>query len=848
LLVRAFIHKPSPKRNCKLNFTSALPIDRILPDVAQALAHHMAVVVLAAPGAGKTTRIPLYLLDAQWLAGKTILMLEPRRLAARMAAARMAGTLGEKLGDTVGYRVRLESKISTRTRIEVVTEGILTRQLQTDANLAGVGLLIFDEFHERSLDADLGLALALDVHRALRPDLKILVMSATLDDQAVSNLLGGVPVITCDHRPFPVETRYLDKSAGDDLPREMASLIRRALDEETGSILAFLPGEGEIRRTAMALADGYLPAQTIIAPLYGALSPEDQQRAVDPAASGVRKIVLATTIAETSLTIEGVRVVVDCGFKRAPRFDARRGMTQLMTIRVSRAAAEQRRGRAGRLEPGVCYRLWTAPEDRGLKAFDEPEMLQADLAPLALDLAAWGVHDPAALPWITPPPPGAYAQAQDILRRLDAIDDTGRITSEGKAMAALPLHPRLAHLVHRGNDLGHGGLACDTAALLAERDILVGTRDPDLRLRLEAILGRERGVRVNHAGLARVKAAARQIRGVARIKDGGSRADLAGLLVALAYPDRIAQRRGAGGKYRLSGGGGAFVDDADPLAALDFLAVADLDGAARDARIYLAAPLTRAEIENAFAADIKDVDDIAWDSREQLVQVRRQRRLGALVLEDRPFTKADPALVKAAMIAGIRDMGLAALPWSDAARGLQHRAAVLRSAFPEQNWPDMSDAALSETLELWLEPYLDGVTRRAHFGTLNVHEALRALLPWPLQQKLDELAPTHIGVPSGSYIAVDYSADAGPALYVKLQEVFGLKDTPAIAGGRVLVTLHLLSPARRPVAVTGDLRSFWANAYAQVRSEMRGRYPRHFWPGNPLEARPTQHSLKPRRT
>ncbi len=831
-----------------MNFATALPIDRILPDVGLALATHAAAVVLAAPGAGKTTRIPLALLEAPWLAGKTILMLEPRRLAARMAAARMAGTLGEKLGETVGYRVRLESKVSARTRIEVVTEGILTRRLQSDTDLAGVGLLIFDEFHERSLDADLGLALALDVQRALRPDLKILVMSATLDDQAVAALLGAAPVITCDHRPFPVETRYLDKPAGDDLPREMTSLIRRALDEETGSILAFLPGEGEIRRTASALADGYLPPDTIIAPLYGALSPEDQQRAVDPPKSGVRKIVLATTIAETSLTIEGVRVVVDCGFKRAPRFDARRGMTQLMTVRVSRAAAEQRRGRAGRLEPGVCYRLWTAPEDRGLKAFDEPEMLQADLAPLALDLAAWGVHDPTTLPWMTPPPAGAYAQAQDVLRRLDALDDAGRITAEGKAMAALPLHPRLAHLVHRGHDLGHGGLACDTAALLAERDILMGTRDPDLRLRLDAIMGRELGLRVNHGALARVKAAARQIRGLARIKVEAARADHAGVLVALAYPDRIAQRRGTGGKYRLSGGGGAFVDDADPLAAQDFLAVADLDGAARDARIYLAAPLTRAELEEAFAADIKDVDDVVWDAREQIVQVRRQRRLDALVLEDRPFSKADPSQVKAAMIAGIRDMGLAALPWSEGARGLQHRVAVLRRAFPEQDWPDLSDAALTESLAHWLELYLDGVTRRAHLANVNIHDALRALLPWPLPQKLDEQAPTHIGVPSGSHIAVDYSADGGPALHVKLQEVFGLRDTPAIAGGRVPVTLHLLSPARRPVAVTSDLKSFWANVYPEVRGEMRGRYPRHIWPENPLEAAPTKRSLKPRGT
>ncbi|MBY0510293.1 MAG: ATP-dependent helicase HrpB [Rhodospirillaceae bacterium] len=829
-----------------MSFSQPLPIDRILPDVAAALAVHSAAVVLAAPGAGKTTRIPLALRDSAWLQGRGILMLEPRRLAARMAAARMAATLGEKPGETVGYRVRLDSKVSARTRVEVVTEGILTRRLQTDTDLAGVGLLIFDEFHERSLDADTGLALALDIQRALRPDLKILVMSATLDDQAVSALLGGAPVIACDHRPFPVETRFLDKSPGDDLPREMAALIRRALDEETGSILAFLPGEGEIRRTAALLEDGGLPRDTIIAPLFGALPPDTQQRAVDSSPAGVRKIVLATTIAETSLTIEGVRVVIDCGTKRAPRFDTRRGMTQLMTVRVSRAAAEQRRGRAGRLEPGVCYRLWTAAEDRGLKPYDDPEMLQADLAPLALDLAAWGVHDPQSLSWMTPPPAGAFAQAQDVLRRLGALDDAGRITPEGKAMAALPLHPRLAHLVHRGKDLGNGGLACDTAALLAERDFLVGTRDPDLRLRLDALLGRERGLRVNRGGLERVKAAARQIRGLARVSGNAARTDAAGVLVALAYPDRIAQRRGGDGRYRLSGGGGAFVDAADALAGQEFLAVADLDGAARDARIYLAASLSRAEIEDVFAADIMDVDVVEWDNREHIVQARRQRRFGALILEDKPLAKANPELLATAMIQGIRSLGLAALPWTDHARGLRQRVAVLRTAFPEEPWPDLSDTALTDNLEAWLSPYLGGMSRRAHLTNLDLNAALLALLPWPLPQKLDELAPTHLPVPSGSHIAVDYSADGSPALHVKLQEVFGLQNTPAVAGGRVPVTLHLLSPARRPVAVTRDLKSFWANVYPQVRGEMRGRYPRHIWPENPLDATPVKKSIKPR--
>ncbi|MCA0201160.1 MAG: ATP-dependent helicase HrpB [Proteobacteria bacterium] len=833
-----------------MSFKSALPIDALLPDVAAALAAHACAVVLAAPGAGKTTRIPLYLRDAAWLGERKIVMLEPRRLAARMSAVRMADTIGEAVGETVGFRVRLESKVSTRTRIEVVTEGILTRRLQSDPELADVGLLIFDEFHERSLDADLGLALALDIQRALRPDLKILVMSATLDDQAVADVLGNAPVLASSHRPFPVETRYLGAPAGDDLAREMAAAVRRALADEDGSILAFLPGEGEIRRTAALLEEGGLPSGCVVSPLFGALSPEDQNRAISPAPAGRRKVVLATTIAETSLTIEGVRIVIDCGYKRAPRFDPGRGMTQLVSVRVSRAAAEQRRGRAGRLGPGVCYRLWSEPEDRGLKAYDEPEMLQADLAPLALDLASWGVADPQALSWLTPPPVGAFAQASDLLRRLDALDGAGRITTEGKAMAALPLHPRLAHLVHRGVAMGYGTLACDVAALLSERDVLMGTRDPDIRLRLDALNegGRSTGLRVNHGALARVRAAAKQIRGIAGAKREGTGSASAGILVALAYPDRIAQRRGGDGRFRLSGGGGAFLDPAESLAAQDYLAVADLDGAAREGRIYLAASIAQGEIEEAFAQDIAEGAEVVWDSREEAIAARQTRRLGALVLEAKPLRNADTDLMQAAMITGVRDMGLAALPWTDSTRMLRERIAVLRTAFPEDNWPDLSDATLLQTLDEWLGPYLQGITRRSHLTRLDLDAALRSLLPWPLPQRLDELAPTHLPVPSGSHIAVDYSNAGSPALYVKLQEVFGLKDTPAVAGGRIPVTLHLLSPAQRPIAVTADLKSFWANVYPQVRGEMRGRYPRHIWPENPLEATAVRRSIKPRGT
>jgi ATP-dependent helicase HrpB len=816
-----------------------LPIEAILPGLRDALACGSSAVVVAAPGAGKTTLIPLALRDAPWLAGKRIVMLEPRRLAARMAATRMAALVGDGLGETVGYRVRLDSRVSARTRVEVVTEGILTRRLQRDPELGDIGLLIFDEFHERSLDADLGLALALDVQRALRPDLKIVVMSATLDGAGVAKLLGEAPVIEAPHRPYPVATRYLDKarsgkSVGADLARDMASLIRRAADEEAGSMLAFLPGEAEIRKTHALLED--LPG-CVVAPLYGALSAAEQQRAIDPAPPGRRKIVLATTIAETSLTIEGVRIVVDCGFKRAPRFNVRRGMSELTTVRVSRASAEQRRGRAGRLEPGVCYRLWTAPEDLALAAFDEPEIAIADLAPLVLDLAAWGVNDPLSLSWLTPPPSAAYAQGAALLLRLDALDGEGRITGEGRAMAALPLHPRLAHMVERGAALGFGGLASDIAALLSERDIL-RSRDPDLRSRLDAFSGRAGDVSVS--ALARVKATANQIRRIARIQDEGSRA-AAGMVLALAYPDRVAEQRSPG-RYRLSGGGGAMLDPAEPLAAAAYLAVADRDA---DGRIFLAAPLTAAEIETAFGPDIVTAEEVVWDDRQGAVAARRQRRLGNAVLEERPLAKPNADAVLAAVLDGVRKRGLQALPWNEGTESLRARVAFLRGARPNDGWPDLSDGALLATLDTWLAPFLAGITRVSDFTKIDLDEALKTHLPWPLPAKLDEHAPTHIAVPSGSRIAVQY-LPAGPALHVKLQEVFGLTATPQVAG--VPVTLHLLSPAQRPIAVTADLTSFWRNVYPEVRGEMRGRYPRHIWPEDPFTATPVRKSIKPRGT
>lgn len=827
-----------------------LPIDDLIEPLREALKSKASVVVTAAPGAGKTTRIPLKLVDQPWLAGKTILMLEPRRLAARMAAERMASEIGQEVGHAVGYRVRLEAKVSRTTRIEVVTEGILNRRLQQDPDLQGVGLLIFDEFHERSLDSDLGLALALDVQRNLRPDLRLLVMSATLDAAPVARLLGDAPVLESTHRPFPVETRYLPKSPTGHLDKDMAALIRQALNEEEGSVLAFLPGEAEIRRVADGLAQSALPRDVEVRPLYGALSWKDQNAAVAPSQPGTRKVVLATTIAETSLTIEGVRVVVDCGLKRVSRFDPARGMSQLVTVSVSRASAEQRRGRAGRLGPGVCYRLWTEAEERALAAYDTPEMQLADLAPLALDLANWGVADPRSLSWLTAPPTATFQQGVELLRSLGALDAQSRITPEGRAMASLPLHPRLAHLVHRGVELGFGATACDIAALLAERDILVGTRDPDLRTRVD-ILARDHDerevVRVNRGALERVRAAARQIRIIAKARDADRSSAAVGILTALAYPDRVAQRRGGHGRYRLAGGGGAVVDEKESLAAQDYLAVAQLDGAAREARIFLAAPLTLAEIEDVFADHVTQADVIEWDAQSETVTAARQKRLGALVLDDKPLAKPDPEQVTSAFLKGIRTLGIDALPWSEAARNFQQRVVFVRGLDAATGWPDLSNEGLDTALNDWLAPYVAGFMRRAHLSRLDMLEALKAQLPWELQKKLDQWAPIYLDVPSGSSIRVDYSGSgAGPSMSIRLQEVFGLTATPTVGGGKVPVTLQLLSPGQRPIAVTADLTSFWKNAYPSVRGEMRGRYPRHIWPEDPLSATAVRKSIKPR--
>ena len=806
------------------------PVDQIIPALSQALGNGPAALLVAEPGAGKTTRVPLKLLDAAWLNGARIVMLEPRRLAARNAAHRMAETLGEEVGGTVGYTVRLERRVSARTRIEVVTEGILTRRLQHDPELAGTGLVIFDEFHERSLDADFGLALTLDIQRGLRDDLKILVMSATLDAARVAAHLGNAPVIDAPGRVFPVETRYLDKAQRQTISGDAVRAVHRALDETEKSILVFLPGEAEIRRTEDALNSAGLPKNTVVRPLYGAMGFADQDAAIRPSPPGERKIVLATTIAETSLTIDGIGAVIDTGFKRVPRFDPASGMTALETVRVSLASADQRRGRAGRLGPGIGYRLWPEAETRALKPHDEPEIFVADLAPLVLELAAGGVADPAALPWLDPPPAAPFAQAQDLLKRLEAIGPDGGITAMGREMVKLPLHPRLAHMVVKGRS----ALAAGLAAMLSERDGLARDVGVDISARLSQLRGGARD---------RIRQTARQIRQIAGIRDDEDGSVSPGLLVAFAFPDRIAQRRGGDRRYRLSGGGGAVLPEHDALVTQDFLAVATTDGASGDQKIYLAAPLSQKEIEEHFGSQIEARDGVFWDSRTKAVSATKSRRLGALVLEEKPSANADPSLIAEAMAQGVRDMGLTCLPWTDGARILRARAMFLRRLFPEEGWPDLSDEALLDSLADWLAPYLAGISRKAHLDRLDMHQILQSMIPHELARKMDRLAPIRIEVPSGADVRIDYETEGDPVLRVRLQEMFGLARTPAIAEGRSPLRIELLSPAGRPLAVTQSLETFWTNGYPSVRSDMRGRYPKHAWPEDPLNAAP----VKPRR-
>jgi ATP-dependent helicase HrpB len=820
-----------------------LPVTAVLPELAGALAAAGTAVLTAPPGAGKSTIVPLALLGSPWLGGQRIVLLEPRRLAARALAARMASLLGEETGATVGYRMRQDTRVSRATRLEVVTEGVLTRMLQADPALEGVGALLFDEFHERSLQADLGLALALDVRANLRPDLRLLVMSATLQAEPVAALLDGAPIVTAAGRSFPVATHYLASRSDEPLPRAVASAVRRALAETTGDVLVFLPGTAEIRRSADFLAGQYAPPAVQVRTLYGDLSRDEQDAAIRPAPPGERKVLLSTNIAETSLTIEGITAVVDSGLERRSRFDPNTGLGSLVTDWISRASADQRQGRAGRLGPGVCYRLWGEARQRSLLPATPPEIVATDLAPLALELAAWGVADPAALRWLDAPPPGAFAQARELLGTLGALDEAGRITSHGRELQRLGVHPRLAHLLLHAREQGLAATAAALAALLSERDLLRGEAardDADIRTRLELL--RAGGPATRHIRRAADDLLRRL--GNAPIRTANDLdPDAAGALLAVAWPDRVGRAREAGsGRYQLATGRGANLGQPQALSRAEFIVAPAVDAGARDARIFLAAPLTLAELQAALPAAIRTVTEVAWEPRDGAVVARRRRVLGELSLADEPVRDVDPATLAAAFLAGLQASGLDVLPWEPVLRQWQARVALAHAWDPRPSapWPDVSDAALLASLPEWLGPWVAGMSRLDHLRRLDLGAALRGLLDHGQQRRLDELAPTHLAVPSGSRIAIDYLDGPVPTLSVRLQEVFGLQASPAVCAGRVPVLLKLLSPAGRPVQVTRDLASFWASGYHEVRRELKGRYPKHYWPDDPLTAEPTR--------
>jgi ATP-dependent helicase HrpB len=884
-----------------------LPIDAAMPELVAALTRSTTAVLVAPPGAGKTTRVPLVLAAGSWASDKKILVLEPRRLAARAAAARMAKTLGERVGDTVGYRVRFGTKVSKRTRIEVITEGVFTGLILDDPSLDGVGAVLFDEFHERSLDADLGLAFARDAQQGLREDLRLVVMSATIDGARIAKLLGDAPVIVSEGRAFEVETRYLGRNLARPIEPQVADAVLRALRAETGSILAFLPGAAEIRRTETMIRERCAYPSVDVFSLHGTLDFDAQDRAIAPAPAGRRKVVLATSIAETSLTIEGVRVVVDSGLARVPRYEPDVGLTRLETMRVSRAAADQRRGRAGRIEPGICYRLWDEPQTAALEPYAQPEILAADLSSLVLDLAQWGVADPAKLVFLDPPPLSSLNEARTLLTDLGAIDSSGRITPEGKRLDRLPLPPRLARMVVDASREGAGGMAAEIAAVLTERGL--GGNDVDLWHRIDA-LRRDRSARAEEARrMARrwAEMAASPppdeaiafvhppLKGESRNAEGGpgwgapfavgegaeslspppgplTRADLPpsgegghrgppisdhplplgqsvapplGGILALAYPERIAKNRGsAAGAFLLANGRGAYVDPASPLAREAFLAVAELIGSAAQSRITLAAAIDLADIEARFADRIEATEEVACDPRTLCLRARRSRRIGAIMLNEQPLPVAPSDATAKLLAAAIGKAGLDRLPWTKALRQWRDRVLFLRRAEGAE-WPDISDTGLAATTEVWLTPLLTDKTALDALTASDFEPALHNLLPYNLRRRLEAEAPTHFDAPSGSRVPIDYEAEEGPKLAIRVQELFGLNRHPAIAGGRVPLVIELLSPAHRPVQVTRDLPDFWRGSYAAVKSEMRGRYPRHPWPDDPISA-PATRRAKPR--
>ena len=828
-----------------------LPIKEALPALHEALSARPAVLLEAPPGAGKSTVVPIALLQAPWLKGQKILMLEPRRIAARAVAMRMATLLGEPIGRTVGFRTRLETRVSRDTRIEVVTEGILTRMLQEDSALIGLGCVIFDEFHERSLNADLGLALCIESRENLREDLRLLVMSATLDLKPLVRLLGDAPIVSAQGRSFEVTTHYVPRRNDIHLELQVAQVVRTAIRDHSADILCFLPGAAEIRRVQRTLQESDLDRGVRVMPLYGELEGAEQDAALAPSAPGQRKIVLATSIAETSLTIEGIRVVVDGGLRRYSEFDPNTGMSRLVTGKVSQAAADQRRGRAGRLSAGDCYRLWSEGTHASLNPQTPPEILHADLAPLALELACWGTADANSLAWLDPPPAAPLAQARELLQQLEAIDAAGRITAHGRILAKLGMHPRLAHMRIKAQGLGAERLACDLAAILSERDILranAGARDADLRLRVAVLRGDQRDLPAGVTVDARARAQAQRTssnwqRDLPRdSRDSADPHHATGILLAWAYPDRIAQSRGDGGRYLLANGRGARFAEAQALAKSEFIVAAELDGAEREARIFLAAPIGLDDLNAHFAALIRESAEIRWDDRSGTVSAKRERRLGALLLASSEIRDPDPDAMHQAVFLGLKQTGIAGLPWTKELRQWRARAMLMRQyqiAAPAP-WPDLSDEALERDIEQWAPAWIMGFTRREHFAKLDLGQALRSFLNHAQANILEREAPTHFTVPSGSRIPIDYLDGENPSLSVRLQELFGLNSTPAVAGGKLPLVLKLLSPAGRPVQITKDLVSFWNRGYHEVKKDLKGRYPKHYWPDDPYTAQATR--------
>lgn len=834
---------------------TGLPVEDCLPELIEAVGGASNVILKAAPGAGKTTLVPLHLLNEVLKSDQKILMLEPRRLAARASAHRMADLIGEKVGETVGYRVRLESKVSASTRIEVVTEGILTRRLQDDPELDGIGMIIFDEFHERSLQTDLGLALCLEIQEGLREDLKILLMSATIDTGQLSGLLKGAPVIETQGRQYPVDTRYIPQKPNSRLERSAAQVVQEALSKDKGDILVFLPGAAEINRVFEALKPVRTDHNVLVLPLFGNLGLKEQARAIQPGREGRRKVVLSTDIAETSLTIEGVQVVIDAGLSRAPKFDPNSGMSRLETGRVSMASADQRRGRAGRLGPGICYRLWAEPHNHGLAEFTSPEILVTDLSGLVLELGAWGTYNPDDLVWMTRPPVGHVAQARDLLKQLGAFDTEGRITRLGKDMAKLPLHPRLACMVLKSRELGAEYLACSIAAILSERDLFRRDREnPNANLldrldMLSSLSGPKGKGRQEDRGLPFGQIVRSRDDLVRRlgVRSTSMSPGPAGMLLAFAYPDRIGElREGSEVQYRLSGGRGARLPENDRLSSEPYIVVADLDGRDREATIRLAVPIGFKELVQAFDADIQGTERVYWDSKKQRVLAVTEKKLGALVLERKKQSDPDPEQVASALIGALREKGLEILPWEDEARAFVSRIRFARHHGNSADWPDLSEAALLEKLEDWLGPYLPGMSSLSDIENLKLLSILQTQLTHAQLQDLDRIAPASLKVPSGSRVRLDYSNPDIPVLAVRLQEVFGLEDVPKLADGQVPVSVHLLSPARRPVQITSDLANFWKSSYHDVKKDMKGRYPKHYWPDDPLQAEPTR-KAKPRK-